>query len=107
MRRADRRHVAIGLAIACVIPLFSILVAFLWDRGAISLDPDGPFVGTIEGALPPALLLIPIGLLVVGMGLRLRAPLAWVALFVAGLPIIAVIWFVGAAWIGGLAGEPF
>lgn len=107
MKPANRLFVAIGLAIACVVPLCAILVAFLWDRGAIRLDPDGALVGAIEAALPPALVLIPVGLLVTGLALRLRSPLAWLALFVSGLPIVAAIWFVGAAWIGGLAGEPF
>ena len=98
--------VLLGLLIATIIPLVHLVVASLWANGFVTLEPNGPFVQTIEATGPIGLFLVPIGLVVLGLAARLRG-LRWVALFAVGLPALAILWFVGVAYLDGLAGEPF
>lgn len=96
-----------GLVLATLVPASTIVTAALWDNGIIDLDPDGALVSAVQALQVWGLLLGPIGLVVVGYALRLRGILAWLGLMLWGIPVLAVAWFVGAAWLGGLAGEPF
>ena len=91
------------------------------DRRAGRRDPRCVVVGPgsdqpgAERALradPPVrlqleLLLAPLGICLIGVGARLATPVRWIALFALCSPVIAVLWFTGAASLGGLAGEPF
>ena len=105
--RARRWWVVAGLALTFGVPLLAIAIAALWSNRIIAPDADGPLVTTVQAMLLPAVVTGPIGLIVVGWALRLRGILAWLALFLYGIPAFLVLWFLGAAGLGGLAGEPF
>jgi hypothetical protein len=105
--RARRSWLVAGLVLTFGVPLVATVIAALWSNGIIAPDPDGPLVTTVQSLLAPALLLAPVGLIVAGWALRLRGIWAWLALFLYGAPAFLVLWFVGAAGLGGLAGEPF
>ena len=92
--------------VATFIPFLNLVVATLWGNGIVALEPNGPFVQALEGIAPLGLLLGPIGLIVFGLAVRFGG-VRWIALFVVGLPVLAILWFIGAAYLGGLAGEPF
>jgi len=96
-----------GLVIATVVPVPTIVIAALWHNGIVELDPDGALVSTVQSLQVWGLLLGPVGLVLVGYALRLRGVLAWLGLLLWGIPVLVFGWFVGAAWLGGLAGEPF
>ena len=99
--------IALGTLVAIGAPVAEILVAWLWDRGVISPEPNGPFVQTLQSGFTLELLLAPLGICLIGVGARLATPERWIALFALCSPVIAVLWFTGAASLGGLAGEPF
>ena len=100
--------IALGTLVAFGAPVAAILVAWLWSEGVISLEPNGPFVQTLQfGGGELEMLLAPLGIWLIGMGARLATPARWIALFALCSPVIAVLWFMGGASLGGLAGEPF
>jgi hypothetical protein len=106
---AARRNVlliVLGIVIAIAVPVASATVAALWSSGVIDPDPNGALVETLSSLLFPSLLFSPIGLVLIASGAGLRRALAWAAMFLLGLPLVAVVWFVAAAWLGGLAGQP-
>jgi hypothetical protein len=104
-RRPSLVVAGVGLAIAA--PASQILAAFLWDRGAISPDRNGPLVRALQLGSFLELLVAPAGVVLIGIGTRLSRPRQWILLTIVALPVLLVLWFVGAAWLGGLAGEPF
>ena len=99
--------IVLGALVAIGAPVAEILVAWLWDRGVISPEPNGLFVQTLQSGFTLELLLAPVGICLIGVGARLATPVRWIALFALCSPVIAVLWFTGAAALGGLAGEPF
>jgi hypothetical protein len=103
----SHRGAWLGALLAWSIPAVSIVGATLWDTGLLSLDPDGPVVGFLQAAAFPALLVAPVGLIVIAWSVGVRSALAWAAWLVVTVPVTAVAWFIGAAYLGGLAGEPF
>jgi hypothetical protein len=105
--RARRWWVVAGLALTFGVPVLAILIAALWSNRIIAPDPEGPLVTTVQAMLLPAIITAPIGLIVAGSALRLRGIFAWLALILYGIPTFLVLWFLGAAGLGGLAGEPF
>lgn len=105
-----RRHVRLvflGALLALAVPIASAAVAALWSTGWIDPDPNGGIVAALQSLGFPSLALSPIGLWLAAWGARVRGALAWTAVFLWGLPLLAVVWFVSVAWLGGLAGEPF
>ena len=105
--RARRWWVVAGLVLAFGVPVLAVAVAALWSNRIIAPDPDGSLVTTVQALLMPELVLAPVGLTLVGWAMRLRGILAWLALILYGVPAFLVLWLVAAAWLGGLAGEPF
>ena len=106
-QRPRLRLIALGILVAIGAPAAQILVAWLWDRGVISPEPNGLFVQTLQFGSGVELLLAPLGICFIGVGYRLATPVRWIVLFALCSPVIAVLWFLGAASLGGLAGEPF
>jgi hypothetical protein len=106
-RRVSGRGILLGIFIALVEPLSSLAVAFVWDRGVVQLEPNGPFVQALQGAALLEIILGPLGIAVAGQSARLRSVLAWYVLVAVAVPVLAVVWFIGTAYLGGLAGEPF
>lgn len=106
-RRARRWGLVAGVSIATFLPLVNFAAALLWDNGIVELDPDGPFVGLLQGTAFWELLLGPIGVVVALLAARVRSVLTWTATFLVAVPALAILWFVAVAYLGGLAGEPF
>lgn len=107
MRNRRRFGVILGLIIALAIPVLSFVVAFLWDRGVLALAPNGPFVQALQSIAVWELVLGPVGIVVAGRSAGLRGVAAWLATVLLAVPVLAYLWFVGVAYLGGLAGEPF
>jgi hypothetical protein len=101
------RLIVLGAIMALGVPGASVIVAAFWSGGVIDPHPDGAVVQTLQSVAIPGLVLSPIGLLLVAWGAGVRSRLAWAAVLLWGLPVLAVMWFVSIAWLGGLAGEPF
>ena len=107
MRALTRPGVIVGLILALALPLLNLLVAQLWERGIVTFDPDGAVIGVLQGTFLWELLLGPLGIVVAGRSAGTRTPLEWFALFGVAIPVLLVLWFIGVASVGGLAGEPF
>lgn len=82
-------------------------VAALWSVGVLSPDKDGTLIQTLQGLGLPGLVLSPIGLVLALWGARVRGAGRWAAFLLWGVPLLALLWFFSAVWLGGLAGEPF
>ena len=107
MRTLTRPGVVGGFLLALWLPVLNLIVAFLWERQIVTFDPDGAVIGALQGTFLWELFLGPIGIVVAGRSAGIRSPLTWFALFWVAVPVLAVLWFVGVASVGGLAGEPF
>lgn len=105
-RIIEPRLIGAGVVIAAAIPAILIATAVLWSNHLISLDDEAVISG-LESSMLWALPLGPIGVLLVGFGLRLRSVAGWIGLFAGATPTFLIGWFVAAAFFGGLAGEPF
>ena len=105
-REVSPAGILLGLAICLAFPLSSFFVAFLWDRGVIGLDPNGAFVQTLQWTAVLEIFLGPAGIAVAGWSASVHG-LWWLVLGLIAVPVLAVVWFIGVAYLGGLAGEPF
>jgi hypothetical protein len=74
--------------------------------GLVLGDRDAPFIVLIEALAWPALLSVPIGLVIMAWAFRIRHPLAWIGLMALGLPLAAVLWLAAVATLGGLTAKP-
>lgn len=92
---------------ALAVPVASSAVAVLWSGGFIDPEPDDGIVLALQSLALPSLVMAPVGLVLVAWGAGVRSALGWTATFLWGLPVLGAIWIVSAAWLGGLAGEPF
>ena len=99
--------VILGAVVAPGVPMASATVAALWSSGWIDPDSNGGIVAALQSVGLPSLALAPIGLCLAVWGAGVRSVLAWTASLLWGLPLLAVVWFVSIAWLGGFAGEPF
>lgn len=97
----------LGAVLALGLPTASSAVAVLWSSGLIDLDPNAGIVPALQSLALPSLVMAPVGLVLVAWGAGVRGVLGWTATLMWGLPVLGAIWFVSAAWLGGLAGEPF
>jgi hypothetical protein len=94
--------IALGALVAIGAPVAQILVAWLWSEGAISPDPNGPFVQALQFGFVLEWLLAPLGIYLIGVGYRLTTPARWIVLFALCSPVIAVLWILAMAALGGL-----
>jgi hypothetical protein len=105
--RRSLEGVVLGALMAVAIPLTQMVVAFLWDRYIVELEPNGPFVQSLQSATGLEFGLGPLGVVLLGYSPGIRRVIGWVALFVVAVPVLVFLSFLGAASLGGLAGEPF
>jgi hypothetical protein len=96
-----------GVLIALGVPLLHLVVALLWDRGILDLEPNGILVRTLQAMTYSEIALGPLGIFLAGRWAGLRGFVAWLGLILVSVPVVAILWFVGVAYLGGLAGEPF
>lgn len=108
--QTPRRNVpliVLGTFMALAVPATMAGVAASWNGGLIRPDQNGALIQTLQGLGLPGLVLSPIGLVLALWGANVRGAGRWAALLLWGVPLLAVLWFFSAAWLGGLAGEPF
>jgi hypothetical protein len=53
------------------------------------------------------ILLAPIGIVIAGRSASVRGALAWVALIIWAVPVLAFVWFLSVATLSGSLGNPF
>jgi hypothetical protein len=97
-----RMGMIFGLIIALVIPVVSLVVAFLWDRGVLVLGPKGsypPLVAALFATSGWELVLGPVGIAVAGWSAGRRGVEGWRRLIIVAVPALVVIWFVAALYL--------
>lgn len=104
------RAFAGGLLLAFALPIFYSLLAVLVGNGDLSIDRgSGGFtlLNNLGVQAFAQVVLTVVGLGLAGRGAGISRPLTWLALFVVGFPVIALIWFMAYASFGGAMGSPF
>lgn len=103
------RTVALGAPIALAMPLLYLVLAYLFGSGLVP-EPTGPVDEALSSLGLNATIgsvLALLGLSMIGRGANLRSAWAWIVLVVLGLPVIAFVWFLSYATLGGATGSPF
>jgi len=101
------RWVAIGAVIAVIVPAsFGIFGLLLQARVIHFVRGEYTMERLTTIALTEAFL-GPIGIVIAGRSAGLRHPVAWLALFVVAVPLLAVMWFLCMATLSGALGSPF
>ncbi|MEO8207689.1 MAG: hypothetical protein ABI598_01545 [Chloroflexota bacterium] len=102
----NRTGIVLGIVIALAVPVASLLVASLWQAGILALEPNGAFVQALQAAALWEIALGPIGIVIIGRAARFTGA-EWFLWAILEVPSLLIIWFISAAFLGGLAGEPF
>jgi hypothetical protein len=108
-RRTSAPAVGAGILIALALPILYFLAAALIWHGVADLDE----MADVRSAINSLSLNAAAGLFfaVVGLVMIQRAAdlgtAASLTLFVIGLPVVAVLWFLSYATLGGALGSPF
>ena len=107
--RLDLFPIGLGAALALAPILVMFIAAQLLDAGVLA-QPGGPFMVSITPLFFASALLIPIGLLIVGLAVPtdgLPRPIVAGAFLVVGVPPLLFVWFLVAIAFSGAAGQPF
>ncbi|MDP9483759.1 MAG: hypothetical protein M3P84_11130 [Chloroflexota bacterium] len=102
--------VAIGALIALILPITYWLLARLVENGAVQIPETGMprnLIQSLDLNVIAQLTLTIVGIWIVGRSAGLQSTLAWLSLFLVGLPVLAFVWFVTYATLGGTLGSPF
>ena len=98
----------VGAFIALVVPISYWVLALLVENGIAPYDQTHSLFDLL-GLLGwiSLFLLGPIGIVVAGRSAGVRGALAWLALLIVAIPVLAFVWFVCVATLGGTLGNPF
>ncbi len=107
MRVKSWRGVVVGAFIALVLPLSTLLFASLILNGIVHVNREGSFMQTLTTIELTEIFLGPIGIVVAGTSAGLRGAVAWLALIIVAVPVLAFVWFLCAATLSGALGSPF
>ena len=102
------RSVMVGASIALVVPISYWVLALLVENGIAPYDQTHALFDLI-GLLGwiSLFLLGPIGIVIAGRSAGVRGALAWLALLIVAIPVLAFVWFVCVATLSGALGNPF
>lgn len=101
------RGLLAGVLIALVVPISFLVFGQLLLNGIVTFE-RGPDTSDILTRIAlTEIILGPIGLLVAGSSIPLRRPWAWLLLWLVGVPVLAVFWFLCVATLSGALGSPF
>ena len=102
------KGIAVGALVALVVPVSFWLLASLVEGGIAPYDRVRPALDVI-GVIGWGSLFVlgPVGIVIAGKAAGVSGALAWIALLVVGLPVFAILWFVGVATLSGALGNPF
>jgi energy-converting hydrogenase Eha subunit C len=101
------RGIWLGAIVALAIPVAYVGAAFLLQAGVPVIVREDSTMNTLTTIALMEILLGPIGLIIVGVSIPIRHPLAWVAWLAVGVVVLAVAWFYGAVMLSGALGSPF
>ena len=107
--KLDILPIGLGVAIALAPIVVMFAAAQLLDAGVLA-QPGGPFMVSITPLFFASALLIPIGLLIIGLAVPtegLPRPIVVGAFLVVGVPPLLFVWFLVAIAFSGAAGQPF
>jgi hypothetical protein len=97
-----------GLVVALGVPVAAFALAFLVERRIVPYDLIHDLFPTFSAILWLALgVLGPVGIVIFGWAAGARGALEWISLAIVGIPTMVMAWFVGAASLGGVLGNPF
>lgn len=109
MRIRSWRGILLGALIALALPLAYWALAKLIDSGSMTA-PAGSFNDVLKSlGLNASLELVlgSLGIWIVGRGAGFQSPWAWLALILIAVPVLAFVWFLSYATLGGAMGSPF
>jgi Transposase len=114
LRRAGKSDPGDALAIArvalraLVVPISYWVLALLVENGIAPYDQTHALFDLL-GLLGwiSLFLLGPIGIVIAGRSAGVRGALAWLALLIVAIPVLAFVWFVCVATLSGALGNPF
>ncbi len=101
--------VRVGLALAAA-PIVALFAGSLLFSTGVLAHPGGTFAVAITPYVWASALLVPIGLLVVGLALPVKGWQRLVvvgAILLVGVPVLLGVWFVTLLMFSGAMGEPF
>ncbi len=101
------RGLVVGAFIALVVPISYWVLALLVENGIAPYDQTHSLLNLLGLISLSEVLLGPIGILIAGRGAGLRGAIAWLALIIVGVPVLAFIWFLCVATLSGALGNPF
>ena len=99
--------VAVGLVIALVVPISFLVIAKLVEIGLAPQDQVHATMGALTAIALSEVLLGPIGIVIAGRSAGARSVIAWLAVMIVSVPVVAFVWFVGVATLSGALGDPF
>ena len=104
------RGVMVGALTALALPILYSVIALLLSSRIVPVTRTGFFFELVNSLTLNAIaefFLAVIGIAIVGSAARIQNALAMLALFTIALPVVAVLWFLSYATIGGALGSPF
>jgi hypothetical protein len=104
---ASRRGVVLGLILALAIPASYWVLAILVQSGIVPYDPVHAMLGALGTIALLEVLVGPLGIGIVAWSARIREAALWAALFILGIPVLAIVWFFAVANLSGTLGNPF
>ena len=114
--RAERKEgrswpgVLAGVLIALALPIVYSVFALLLSSGIVPLTRTGfPYevLNSLGFNAAAEFVLAMVGIATVGRAARLETTWAWLGLYLIALPVLAFVWFLSYATLGGALGNPF
>jgi len=107
MTITSRRGLVVGLGIALAMPISYWVLALLVEHGIAPYDQMKALLNPLTAIAETELVLGPIGIGIAGWSAGVRSAFAWLALFIVGIPVLAIVWFFCVVTLSGALGEPF
>ena len=98
---------AVGLFIALVVPISFLVIATLVENGLAPQDQLHASMGALTAIALSEVLLGPVGIVIAGRSAGVRGAIAWLAVIIVAVPVLAFVWFVCVATLSGALGDPF
>jgi hypothetical protein len=104
------RGIIVGVLIALGLPILYSVAALLFSSGIVQFTRTG-FLFELSNSLSlnaaAEFVFGMLGILVAGRAARLQSTWAWLGLYLVALPVLAFVWFLSYATLGGAMGSPF
>jgi hypothetical protein len=110
MEARSWRGVIVGILIALALPILYAAIALLLSSGIVRFERTGVFFELLNSLTFNALaafVLALLGIVMMFSAARIRSGLVILVLFAIALPVVAFVWFLSYATLGGAMGSPF